>query len=310
MALSADYTLDLTLNDLIEESYDQLQVGADGETLTGDMFLRAKKTLNFMLKSWEALGSFLWVTKQGTLFPVVGQYIYDFGSANLSNTWYETQTSATSASGTNTITVDSDDDIQNGDTIQILLDDNTAQWTTVNGAPAANVVTLTDNLTGDVAVDAYIRNYRDTFVPVTRIIDVRRRDSATSEIPVIFESNEEYFQQVNKQSPGSVIQAYYSRTEPNGKMYLWGQPNSAVPVVNFTYDRKLQIMTEPGDFYDLPEYWYAAIVWNLAEWLIPKFGCTQMRAEYIKQMAFNTLNSALAFDTTLYPIKMVTHRRG
>ena len=145
---------------------------------------------------------------------------------------------------------------------------------------------------------------------MTRIISVRRRDTATSEIPVIFDSEEEYFQQVNKASPGSVIQAYYSRTEPSGTFYMWGEPDSAIPLVNFTYDRKLQIMTAPGDFYDLPEYWFAAIVWNLAEWLIPKFGCTQSRQVTIEKMALRTWATANSFDTTLYPIKMVTTRRG
>lgn len=310
MALSADFTLDLTLNDLIEESYEQLQSLGDGEPFGGNMLGRAKRTLNLMLKSWEAGGSFLWITKQGTLFPVVGQHIYDFATANLSNTWFETQIATAASSGASTITVDSDSNIQNSDKIQVLLDDNTAQWTTVNGAPAANVVTLTDVLTGDVAVDAFVRNYRDTFAPVSRIIDVRRRDSATSEIPIIFESKEEYFNQVNKESPGSAIQAYYSRTLPFGTFYMWGEPDSAVPLVNFTYDRQLQIMTVPGDFYDLPDYWFAAIVWNLAEWLIPKVGCTPARAIIIEKMAAKTLASAYAFDTTLYPIKMVMGRRG
>ena len=52
MALSGDFTLDLTLNDLIEESYEQLQSLGDGESFGGNMLGRAKRTLNLMLKSW------------------------------------------------------------------------------------------------------------------------------------------------------------------------------------------------------------------------------------------------------------------
>ncbi len=302
------------MNEAIEEAFDLIQVGQDGETLSGDMQKRAKSSLNFMIKEWEAQGIHLWTYTEGTLFLTVGQEQYDFGDSTtkIANTWFETTLSVDAPALATTITVTDATDIQNTDKIGIIQNDNDLFWTTVNGAPVGNVVTLTDALPEASDSGNFVRNYRATpaFIPVSRILNVRRREGTDYEIPIVFESRKDYFDLPNKNQLGNPIQAYYSRQEPTGIMYLWNSPISSVPVINFTYERKIEIMNAGADTFDFPEYAFQAIVTNLASRLIPKYGSSVERANYVNAMAQNSLDNMLAFDSAVYPIVMDMQRYG
>ncbi len=76
--LSNEFSLELTLNDVIFEAYDLLQVATDGETITGGLFNRALSSLNIMLKLWQSQGIHLWTMTEGSLLLRVGQSKYDF----------------------------------------------------------------------------------------------------------------------------------------------------------------------------------------------------------------------------------------
>lgn len=93
-------------------------------------------------------------------------------------------------------------------------------------------------------------------------------------------------------------------------MYLWNTPISSVPVINFSYERKLQIMVDPGDSLDVPDYAIDAVNYNLAKKLIPKVGCSTARAKLIITEAERLYNNLLSFDSTSYPIKVKLRRHG
>src|SRR6056297_1794938 len=136
MATSGVTSLAYTVNEIIDESLDVLGVAADGETLSGEDFSRAKRSINMLLRQWQSQGMHLWTLKEGYLFPTRGGQSFDLSSARAVNSYTRTKTSAASVSGASTITVSSDDDISDGDVIGVQLDGGTMQWTTVNGAPA------------------------------------------------------------------------------------------------------------------------------------------------------------------------------
>ena len=321
MTTSGVYTLGRTFNQLAEETFDVLQVGSDGETLSGDMISRFGNSANLVLKEWQAQGIHLWSYTEGTLFLTVGQEKYDFreSSTHVANTWYETTTTAATIAGANTIPVTSASNIQDGDVIGIIQNDNNLFWTTVNGAPVGLTVTLTDAITLPTVSGAFVRNYRagtstsPELKPVSRVLNVRRKES-DYEIPIIFASREDYFNLPNKEQSGTPIQAYYSRQdlagETSGIMYLWSSPSSSVPVINFTYERKLQILVDAGDTVDLPDYAQLAFVYNVAVKLIPKYGSSQGLSTLIREEARELKNDMLAFDSALYPIKMKMKRYG
>lgn len=311
MTASGVYTYEPTLNEVLAQSFYALQIGQDGETLTGDFYNAARPLLNQMLKAWEGQGIHLWTMKEGTLFLRVGQSVYPFGDAttHLANDYTYTLTSAAADEGDTVLLVDDTTGFVNGNPIGVIGSDNDLQWFTISSFVADTSVTLSSALLTDVAQYAVIYTYTlNSFIPVVRIIDVRRKQVEDYEVPINFLSREDYMSLPNKDQPGNAIQAYYSRQIPYGTMYVWNAPSSAVPVLRFTYERKLQIMTEAEQTFDVPENWYDAIVYNLALRLIPVYGCAPQRKADLVILAQSSLDMALGFDTDLYPITVNLQR--
>jgi len=305
MSTSGVYRLAPTFNDIAEEALDLLQMGEDGETLDGNMLERCRKSFNFMIDSFAGQGMHLWTQKEGTLFLVVGQSEYSFSTANLANTWYETTLSAAEATGQNILSVTSTTNITIGDVAGILLDTKDMFWTTVSSKTSTTITTAAV-LPSAAASGAKVRTYAaNSFIPVNRVLKVRRRESSSYEIPINFESRSDYFNLPDKTSTGEPIQSYFSRQETAGTMYIWPPPSTAETAINFTYERPIQIINYVTETIDIPEYWHEAIIYNLAVRLIPKFGCTVARAQILSGMAREFLDVALNFDSETYPIRMV-----
>lgn len=302
MSTSGVYRHTVNFNQIAEEALDLLQIGQDGETLSSDMQQRARKTANFMLKAWEGQGIHLWTFEEGSLFLVKGQSKYDFSSANLANTWHETTLSSAEAAGQNVLSCASTVNMAVDDVIGIVLDDKTLHWTTVVSI-ASSSVTVFDVLPSPAASGNFVRNYvPETFIPVTRMMETRRRESTSYEISMNFESRKDYFHLPDKVTTGTPIQSYFSRQNPEGVLYLWPSPSDAATVINFTYERPIQTIVRGTDNLDIPDYWYEAIIYGLAERLILKFGCGKDRAILIKESARVALDLALEYDTDIYPI--------
>ena len=308
MPTSGIYRLGSTFNEIAEESLDVLQIGADGETLDGNMVERCRKSANFMLKAWAGQGIHLWTQEEGTLFLVVGQSKYDFSSSNLANDWNETTLSADEASGQATLSCTSTEAINVDDVVGVLLDTNDIHWSTVS-SKSTLTITIASPITSAAISGSQVRSYvPGSFIPVNRITDVRRRESNNYEIPINFESRDDYFNLPDKTSQGEPVQSYFSRQETTGLMYIWPPPATAKTAINFSYERPIQIIENASDTIDIPEYWYEALIYNLAKRLIPKFGCTVTRAQILNGMAQEFLDIALDFDSEMYPIRMVMNR--
>ena len=92
--------------------------------------------------------------------------------------------------------------------------------------------------------------------------------------------------------------------EVGGIMYLWNAPDSGVPVINFTYERKIQIVQSADDTVDYPDYAHEYIINNLAKRLILKFGCSMERTQIIRADAKETKDAMLAYGASMYPISI------
>jgi hypothetical protein len=54
MTTSGVSTFNLVTNELIDEAYDLIGIGSEGEAITADMYARAKRSANLIIKSWGA----------------------------------------------------------------------------------------------------------------------------------------------------------------------------------------------------------------------------------------------------------------
>jgi hypothetical protein len=315
MATSGNYTLSLSVNEAAQQAYELLQVAADGESLDGDMFADFKKWGNTLLKAWQTNGLQPYLQTEGTLFLTRGQAEYDFrlAATKKSNEWFETTTTAATTASAYVIPVTSATNIQADDVIGIIQNDNNLFWTTVVRVSTLNI-TVKDAIPLATLSGSEVRNYRDTFYPISRIIDVRRKEGDDYEIPIEFKSRADYYNLPNKSQEGTPIQAFYDRQdvagEKYGVMYIWSPPVTTVPVINFTYERKLQVITDPDETLDIPEYAQEAFIFSVAEKLLYKYGASPERINMIKQDAFVARENMLSFDAESYPIEVTMRNYG
>ncbi len=127
--LSEVFALDLTLNDVVFEAYDLLQVASDGEPISGGLFTRARDSVNIMLKLWENQGIHLWTFTEGSLFLQVDLPKYDFrlegrttSEIHLANVFEQHALDAAVTVGDLTLTLDDVDDLAIGDQIGFIGD--------------------------------------------------------------------------------------------------------------------------------------------------------------------------------------------
>lgn len=75
MTVSAVTTASFSLNELIREAFDVIGVGSEGETVSADMYRRAKSSAMLMTLSFNAMDD-LWRRTLRTVTPVSGQAAY------------------------------------------------------------------------------------------------------------------------------------------------------------------------------------------------------------------------------------------
>jgi hypothetical protein len=276
MVTSGTSSFAQTRDQIIAAAARKLYAIRAGETMNPRMLQDFATALNSMVKGWQARGLHVWTRQEATLFPQVGQrrYALALDSADHATQDYAATTLAADAgSGATTITVDDASDIANGDHIGIVLDDGTLFWTTVNGAPASEVVTLTAALTGAAASDNRVYAYATKIVRPLRVVKARRFDVAVDrETPLPDPLAWADYQDLpNKNQQGTVTQVTYDPSLSTGYLYLWLVPSSVSELINFTWWRPIQDFNAAGDNPDLPQEWIRAITFNLAVDMAPEF---------------------------------------
>ena len=274
MATSGSYDFSLTGTEIITEALELLGVVGVGNPMSSEDQATCLRTLEMMIKAWQAEGIAMWTTREASLFFSYRGVSYSIGPTgdHCSTAGYKTEVATAAASGVSTITVDSDDDITDGDYIGIELDDGTVQWTTVNGTPSSDVVTLTASLTDTVAINNHVYNYTSKIQRPLEIIEVRRISSSETDVPLEIISRDEYMRLSDKDSYGAVNQVYYDPLLTNGKMYVWPTPNDVKEYLKFSCRIPIEDFDSASNDPDFPKEWLMALSWNLAVYVAPKFG--------------------------------------
>jgi len=138
------------------------------------------------------------------------------------------------------------------------------------------------------------------------VLEVYRRDtSEVTDIDLMKISREEYWNLPDKDTEGEPNQFYYDPQLGNGVLHIWPVADST-----FASDKTLEIfyrkpfddMDAATDDLDFPQEWYEAIKFGLAYRLSFQPGIPAMDKSAIKQMANETLDLALSWDTEHTPV--------
>ena len=135
-----------------------------------------------------------------------------------------------------------------------------------------------------------------TTVPLD-ITQVRISHDGGNEIEMTRLSREDYYRIPTRTAEGYPTQYYYDRQRDSGTLYIWPEPDDALYDITFTYRRRIMDMDASANNIDLPQEWHLAIVAGLAALLILPYNKSGTpRAQEVRQMAADALNSVKAFD--------------
>jgi len=302
MATSESYDFNQTTTEIVSEALKLCGVIEAGETLSADALSDGRTALQRMVKAWQGKGSHLWSKKEGVLFLVKGQNRYALGAgttdhATEENILIKTTLAANAAASATSITLTDATGIATAYKIGVVQDDGTYHWTTVNGAPVGNVVTLTAGMASLATSGNRVFAYETDLVRPLRVLDVRRRDeSADQDIPIITFSRQGYMETPNKTTQSLVTQVYYDPQLTQGQMYTWPTPPNILSTLRFTFWKPLQDMDAVNNDPDFPQEWLDAMTYGLAVRLCPQYGVPMQDRMWLKQEAAEMLMEAMAFD--------------
>lgn len=305
MAVSGTNTFSQTRNQIINRAASILGVKTRGRNLTAEEVNDASVILNMMTKSWKSKGQYLWKTAEGTLFPVVGQASYrlDGSTANATESFNQTTTTANASSGASSIDVTASTGFVIGYNIGIAQSDNTIHWTTI-----ASISTLTigldDNLTADVASGSKVYVYQTKINRPEKINQCRLRyDDDLTDIPIAQLSRDTYFNYANKFSKGKANSYFYDKQLAYGDIYIYPTPDDATDTIKFTFEKQFFDFSSVIDDPDFPVEWLLPICTNLAYWMHYDYGISSDKSERIKRDAEQLLIDSEGYDregTSIY----------
>lgn len=285
MALSGSIDFNQTRNTIINDALVLCGVIEAGASPLASATAGAARQLNRMLKSWMADGIQLWRQDECVLHLAAGTASYSIGTGGSHATTdadaVKTELASAGSASDTSLTVDSISGISNGDNIGIVLDDGTIDWTTVNGAPSGTTVVITDGLSSAAAVDNHVYAYTSKIDRPLRMFNPRRRGADGNDVPITMISRQEYFDLPNKTNQGPPVQCYYDPQLTTGTLYAWQTPDSADDRLFFTCHIPLNDFDSSSDNPDVPVEWLDAMVWGLADRLIPAYGVPDNMANRI-----------------------------
>ena len=313
MATSGTITYRPTAETIIQDAL--IQVGVidpeAGGTPTATQTASALRMLNSIVKSRSTRGLQLWEQKYAVVFPQYEQGTFVLGSPGpagdhaclstpLNSGFVQTTLSADAASGDLTISVASITgqldtvgnpavSITSGYYIGIQLDDETLQWTTVNGAPSGTTVTLTNALTDTASEGNYVYCYQTKLFRPLRIKDAFVRQVAGgNDTPCRIMSREEYNRFGMKSSPGTPVQLYYDAQSNTGNLYTYPCFPNVQQLLFIQIEKPIDDFATVSNDFDMPQEWGEALMWNLAWRLAPSYEVSQTKMNQIKELAAYT----------------------
>lgn len=310
---SGTYSYSATVINLLTASLRLCQIIGDTETPTGEQLQNAFDAFSAMVAGWRAAAIHVWCEEEMILFPQPGQTLYSLGlgstdNATLFNSLIQTSLASNAVSGATSLLLTSAAGIASGDNIGVQLDAGTNFWTTVDGAPSGNTVTLATPLPSQATAPAIVFDYTTPLMRPLRMYGYRRysltNDVASRfDVPMAIWARLDYQGQPNKYTPGVMTAAFFDPQKGEGaytvglaQINLWPSPSDFTYAFRGTMQRPIQDLGTLANVPDFPVEWNAALKWNLAMEIGPQYGTTTEQLTIIKGQADRWYGLAQQWD--------------
>ena len=294
MATSGITSFNLTRDEILNGALRLVGKSSRGKTAGADDIADAAEAMETMIKQLQATGVHIWKEQDATLFVEKGVAEYSIPGANITQSYVTTAMKVAGVATDGTIDVDSITGLTTGDYIGIELDGGTMQWTTINGAPSGDTVTLTTALTGAAAIDKVVYTYTTKIVRPLKATMARRINANDVDIEIV--SKQEYKQLPTKLAAGLVNQVWYDPQLTTGKLYIWPTGANSTDRVEVTFMMPIEDMDSSNNNPDFPQEWLLALKFGIASLLGPEYGIALDRQMYIDSRAASFLQAVRDFD--------------
>lgn len=297
MAVSGTNTFSQTRNDIINRALSILGVKTRGRALTAEEVNEASDALNLFVKGLKSEGVYLWKYSEGTLFLTVGQesYVLDGSTANATESFTQTTTSAAALSAATAIVVTSATGFTVGYYVGVMKDDGDIFWTTI-ASVAGTTINLSNALTDDVSSAATVYVYQTKITRPESITSARRRDSSSYDTVLSELARSDYSNLSQKTVSGQPTQFYYDKQLSSGTFYLYQAPSDATNTIKFTFQKMFFDFTNGTDNPDFPIEWAETLAFGLASRLTYDYETNKTKAELIKRTADEMLRNLKGYD--------------
>lgn len=118
-----------------------------------------------------------------------------------------------------------------------------------------------------------------------------------NDLPMSRLSREEYYALPNKAARGYPTQFYYDRQRESGVLNIWPTPDAGLGTLGFTYRRVIMDIDAGADDFDVPQEWYEALVFGLADRLVGAYAMAgKASAARVKMEAQRAFQIVKGFD--------------
>lgn len=304
---SVDFTLDA--RQVIGLAFGKIGVKAAEQALQASEMQDGVDALNLMLKAWQAQGIHLWTKEEGVIFLDVGKTDYLLGAtgdeATTLDDFVNATTSADEIAAAVVIDVTDTTGMVAAANVGVQLDAGVRHWTTIVSVDSPTQITITDGLPSAASSGSTVYTFTNLIQRPLRVLSTRRQTvGQDNEITVNMWSRSEYFNQVNKLSQGTVVNAYYSPQLGNGRFYVWQTANSVNDIVRITFERPIEDIDIGDDNLDFPVEWTEAIVYNLAARLADDYDAPAIKVQTVNAKADRFLDDLLGFDEEMESLNL------
>jgi len=292
MTTSGSWDYLVTASTIITGALENINALEAGETVDSDDSAMALRTLNLLTKQWQgtsdmAQGLKVWTRQRVTLFLALNQLSYLIGpgssDARATTAYGRTTVSSAYASGTSlsvtaltdsTTNVGSTVTMTASDIIGVVLDSGDISWTTISAA-VSSPITLGGALAGAAAAGNYVYWFtsRAQRFPVCEYAVLRDENLIDTGL-TIYTDVRQYESLPQKNGQGDPTAILIEPLTTQTRVTLDFAPQNMARQVRLT-------VIYPAEDYDLttndiayPQEWYAALEWELARRLAPKFNKT------------------------------------
>lgn len=279
MALSGISTFTLTRDDVIKASLRLLRELGAGAVPTIEDYLNCNQALNIVLKSWQKKSIPLWKLEEISFPLISGEREYPLGLEGGGLVTEGITIIDVGVGGTDGVYTSLVEDSFNLDVsgyVTYEISGGSLIGTMEVAISGVGYSSPNVDFTGTDLANSSIQfnllgiyghrpvRFRDAWIRIT---------STNQDTPLIQVARQDYNQFGNKFQPGLSNQYWYDPKLGTGILTIYNVPEDNLREFHGIIQTPIQDMVTSTDNFDLPQEWFQAIKWGLADELSLEYGC-------------------------------------